>query len=117
MIYTIEEFVDDENRRVTKLQATEYTSSSSSFEERYTGRVVMGIRTPQGVLEREITFPIEASNVVEAFANFEKCKEENAPKEAEKIIRQLKEHMKELHEQQQKKIVVPNPNQPIRFKG
>jgi uncharacterized radical SAM superfamily protein len=115
MIYKLQEYVDDENRRITQL-------TSEDNEVRFTGHVIMGIQTPQGTMERPIQFPISAKNIEEAFENFETSKETNAPKEAEKVIKVLKKQMEEQHLKRKNQIVVPGsrknlPPQLKRFKG
>lgn len=75
----------------------------------FSGQAVIGLRTNEGVMQQPITFKIPGVRTIEeAFEKFNEAREEEAPKEAQKVVEAIQAKMREAHEQQRNQIVLPN---------
>ena len=98
---TIGEGDEEETRMIT-----EELPIDALFAPTYLGHALIGIQTPQGIMEQPIRFRInDAADIKDAFAKFVDARAAEAPIEAKKIV----DMMKEQFEEERGKIVIPGP--------
>lgn len=101
MIIKVHEYFDDRGAKITENELI----SGEICEDmaRFIGYGMLQMKTPMGVIPQEITVPIEADSIEEAFEKFESVMNEARPK----AIEEMKQMIRERMEQEQSKIVVP----------
>lgn len=67
-----ESFVNERGFQVDVVEPYNCTEDDRPEElDRFTGSAVVGVQTPQGIAPQRIQFPIDATNVEQAFEKFE----------------------------------------------
>ena len=104
MIYKREEFIEESPEDAKfPVKQIEVLSSLDGKENKYIGRVSLGLQTPMGVQTIPVTFEVEAKSIQEAFAKFSP----RAEAEVETAKKELQEELQEMRRRSASRIVTP----------
>ena len=105
MIYRREEYIEesDENAKFP-VKHIEVLVPIDNSKKIFVGQVTLGLQTPLGVQQVPVTFEIEAAEVAEAFAKFERYAE---PK-IEEARRSIEEELQRMRSEASRRIVRPD---------
>lgn len=117
MIFYAQEYHDDKGATIIQHHVVEGIPPNNF--PIFVGIGYIKIPTPMGEMEERIQVPIEASNLIEAFANFKDTMELKGKAAAQEVVDRIKQQIMEAQKSKQSRIVTADqipPNLPP-FKG